>query len=129
MARINQARDAQALSDVSPGQIWLQMAHRFLAAIIGLAITWFWFQTNRQLAILRKLASLWLALVIAQIALGAWVIWSNKAADIATTHVAVGAVTFATGIIIAAALLRLQHGREIPMPAHQTAELVPVSVK
>jgi len=57
------------------------------------------------------------------------VIWSNKAADIATTHVAVGAVTFATGIIIAAALLRLQHGREIRMPAHQTAELVPVSVK
>ena len=84
MARINQARDALALSDVSPGQIWLQMAHRFLAAIIGLAITWFWFQTNRQMAILRKLASLWLGLVIAQIALGAWVIWSNKAADIAT---------------------------------------------
>jgi len=129
MARINQARDAQVLSDVSPGQIWLQMAHRFLAAIIGLVITWFWFQTNRQMAILRKLASLWLGLVIAQIALGAWVIWSNKAADIATTHVAVGAVTFATGIIIAAALLRLQHGREIRMPAHQTAELVPVSVK
>jgi len=129
MARINRERDAQALSDVSPGQIWLQMAHRFLAAIIGLVITWFWFQTNRQMAILRKLASLWLGLVIAQIALGAWVIWSNKAADIATTHVAVGALTFATGIIIAAALLRLQHGSEIRMPAHQTAELVPVSVK
>ena len=36
MARINQARDAQALSDVSAGQIWLQMVHRFVAAIIGL---------------------------------------------------------------------------------------------
>jgi len=129
MARINEARDAQALSNVTAGQIWLQMAHRFLAAIIGLTIAWFWFLTNRQMAALRNLSSLWLGLVIAQITLGAWTIWSNKAADIATTHVAVGALTFATGIIISAMLLRLQNGSEVRMPAHQNPELVPVSVK
>ena len=47
--------------------------------------------------------------MIAQITLGAWTIWSNKAADIATAHVAVGAVTFAIGILISAVLLRLRH--------------------
>lgn len=129
MARINQARDAQALSNVSAGQIWLQMVHRFLAAIVGLAIAWFWFLTNRHIPMLRNLSNLWLGLVLAQITLGAWVIWSNKAADIATTHVAVGALTFATGIIISGVLLRLQHASDVRTPAHQTAGLVPVSVK
>ena len=48
IARVNQARDAQALSDVTAGQIWLQMAHRFGAAIIGLTIVWFWFLVRRE---------------------------------------------------------------------------------
>ena len=129
MARINQARDAQALSNVSPGQIWLQMVHRFLAAIIGVAIAWFWFLTHRHAPVVGNLSSVWLGLVIAQITLGAWVIWSNKAADIATTHVAVGALTFATGIIISGVLLRLQHASAVPTAAQETAGLVPVSVK
>jgi cytochrome c oxidase assembly protein subunit 15 len=129
MARINQARDAQALSDVSPGQIWLQMVHRFVAAIIGIAIAWFCFLPKRQTPVVRNLSKIWLALVIAQITLGAWTIWSNKAADIATTHVAVGALTFATGIIICGVLLRLQHASHMQSPVRHTAGLVSVSVK
>ena len=112
IARINQARDAQALSDVSADQIWLQMIHRFLALIIGLTIFSFWFLVRRKerlAAAFGKLANLWLGLVLVQITLGAWTIWSNKAADIATAHVAVGAITFATGIVISALLLRLRH--------------------
>src|SRR2546430_3616874 len=38
LAKINVARDAQALSDVTAFQIWLQMAHRFLALLIAIAI-------------------------------------------------------------------------------------------
>ena len=120
IALINQRRDAQALSDVSAGQIWLQMAHRFLAAIIGLTIATFWFLVRHENAVdsfLRRLSNFWLGLVMLQIALGAWTIWSNKAADIATAHVAVGAVTFATAIVICAALLRLRRA---------TAEISPV---
>src|SRR3981081_1874949 len=37
IVRINLWRDAHALSDVTAFQIWLQMAHRFLSAIIGVA--------------------------------------------------------------------------------------------
>jgi len=111
IAKVNQARDAQALSDVTAGQIWLQMAHRFLAAIIGLGIAIFWFLVRRCRdlpSFLHKLANAWLGLVILQVALGGWTILSNKAADIATAHVAVGALTFATGIMTSAVLLRLR---------------------
>lgn len=130
IVQINRARDAEALSDVSAAQIWLQMAHRFVAAAIGLTIATFWFLVRRMRAlnpILPRLANLWLGLVIIQIALGAWTIWSNKAADIATAHVAVGAVTFATGIVICAVLLRLRHspdGARATRPVSQLAETV-----
>jgi heme A synthase len=42
----------------------------------------------------------WLGLVLAQVALGAATIWSNKAADIATLHVLIGALTLALGTIL-----------------------------
>ena len=132
IARINQRRDAQALSDVTAGQIWLQMAHRFGAAIIGLTIGWFWFlvrRENRDAPAVRAFSSLWLGLVIAQITLGAWTIWSNKAADIATAHVAVGALTFAVGILISTVLLRLRQRDAAPRPARLTTELEAVTAR
>src|SRR5438309_4458029 len=36
LAKINAWRDARALSDVDAFQLWLQMAHRFLAFLIGI---------------------------------------------------------------------------------------------
>ena len=126
IAKINRARDAQALSDVTAGQIWLHMAHRFVAALIGLAITAFWLLVRRQrksAGLVRGLSSLWFGLVILQIALGAWTIWSNKAADIATTHVAIGAMTFATAIVISMVLLRLREFAQMPSAMHETAPL------
>jgi cytochrome c oxidase assembly protein subunit 15 len=126
IAKINRARDAQALSDVSPGQIWLHLAHRFVAALIGLAIAAFWLAVRRgkTLALLHGLSNLWFGLVILQITLGAWTIWSNKAADIATTHVAVGAMTFATAIVISMVLVGLRETAQRPAASRQT---VPVA--
>ena len=40
----------------------------------------------------------WLGLILVQVALGAWTIWSNKAADVATAHVLVGALSLVTGV-------------------------------
>jgi cytochrome c oxidase assembly protein subunit 15 len=116
IARINEQRDKQALSDVTPGQIWLQMAHRFVAVIIGIGIATFYIvvrQRHTSPSPLCRLSTLWLCLVVIQIGLGAWTIWSNKAADIATTHVAVGAITFATAIVISALLLRSRHCADV----------------
>jgi cytochrome c oxidase assembly protein subunit 15 len=106
IARINVAREAQAISEVSAAQIWLQMAHRLLAVIIFCGIVacrWFLRGSARPL---RTLLDLWVVCVLFQITLGAWTIWSNKAADIATAHVAVGAITFSVGVALSAILLR-----------------------
>jgi cytochrome c oxidase assembly protein subunit 15 len=112
LARINAERERRALSEVTAGQIWLQMAHRFAALVIGISIFIFWiFVRRNHLAtrLLGPLTTFWLLLVLTQIFLGGWTILSDKAADIATTHVAVGAVTFVTGVAISAIALRLQH--------------------
>ena len=103
LAKINAWRDARALSDVDAFQIWLQMSHRFLAVLIGIAVIMFAVQIRRlrnsSLApILSRLSILWVALFFLQFTLGAWTIWSNKAADIATAHVAVGAIMLSFGV-------------------------------
>ena len=132
IARINETRDAQALSDVTAGQIWLQLIHRFMAAIIGLTIVAFWLIVRREknaAPFLAKLANLWFGLVILQITLGAWTIWSNKAADIATAHVAVGAMTFATAIVISATILRLRQTAIAPSPVDPRPVFAEISAR
>jgi cytochrome c oxidase assembly protein subunit 15 len=110
LAKINTWRDARALSDVDAFQIWLQMAHRFLAFLIAIAVIAFCLRVwrdARHMPALRGLSILWLALLVCQLALGAWTIWSNKAADIATTHVAVGASMLCFGVSISAICWRI----------------------
>jgi heme a synthase len=110
LARINAWRDGRGLSDVDAFQIWLQMAHRFLASIITVTMVAFCLRVWRDaqgVAALRRLSILWVALVVFQIALGAWTIWSNKAGDIATTHVAVGASMLCFGVSICAICWRV----------------------
>jgi cytochrome c oxidase assembly protein subunit 15 len=51
------------------------------------------------LPIHRRLSLFWLGLIVVQIILGAATIWSNKAADVATAHVLVGALTLVTGAL------------------------------
>jgi cytochrome c oxidase assembly protein subunit 15 len=101
LAEINAWRDARALSDVDAVQIWLQMAHRFLAVLIGLAVIAFCVRVVReasQVNALRRLSIWWVVLFFLQFTLGAWTVWSNKAADIATAHVAVGAIMLSFGV-------------------------------
>ncbi len=100
LAKINVTRDALGMSEVSAAQIWLQMAHRFGALLVAAGVVVFFVAAHRSPdALLRRLALAWLFGIALQISLGAWVIWSNKAADIATAHVAVGAIMFALGVI------------------------------
>ena len=110
LAKLNAWRDARGLSDVTAFQIWLQMAHRFLAFIIAIAVIAFALRVWRdapRFAALKRLSIFWVALVICQIALGAWTIWSNKAADVATAHVALGAVMLSFGVSISAISWRI----------------------
>jgi heme a synthase len=107
IAKINAARDRLALSDVSAAQIWLQMAHRFGALLIAIGVVMFFIAAHRSdNSLRRKLSTAWLFAVACQIPLGAWVIWSNKAADVATAHVALGAVIFAIAVLNCALCLK-----------------------
>jgi len=114
LGKVNAWRDARGLSDVDAFQIWLQMAHRFLALVIAVTVValclrvW---RDVRHVAALRRLSIFWVALVVCQITLGAWTIWSNKAADVATAHVAVGATMLSFGVSICAICWRILQGQ------------------
>lgn len=115
LTEINEWRNARALSEVTPFHIWLQMAHRFLALVISAGVIACLFRARvaelRGTALVR-LSDAWFLVLACQITLGAWVIWSNKAADIATAHVAVGATMLALGVTTCAISLRLSQGSE-----------------
>ena len=135
LATINQWREARALSEVNAGHIWLQMAHRFVALVISLGVIAYWVAMRRQRVedssgMLRPLSSLWLFFLACQVTLGAWTIWSNKAADVATAHVAVGATMLALGITISAFSARLRKGSEhAPIGASETPVLQAVAAR
>jgi cytochrome c oxidase assembly protein subunit 15 len=115
LAKINDWRNARALSEVAPSHIWLQMAHRFLALVIAAGVVACLFNARRaahRFPALVHFSDAWFLLLAGQIALGAWVIWSNKAADIATTHVAVGASMLAIGVTLSAICLRVLFNQE-----------------
>ncbi len=114
LANINAWRDGQGFSDVTAFQIWLQMAHRFLALLIAIAVVAMCLRVGRNargVTALKRLSVFWVALVACQITLGAWTIWSNKAADVATAHVAVGAIMLSFGVSMSAICWRISHRR------------------
>jgi cytochrome c oxidase assembly protein subunit 15 len=101
LARYNQARVED--TSVTAFQIGLQMFHR-LGAVAAVTAVWAAFAVAwRRLgwsSPVTRLATAWAALLATQFALGAATLWSDKAADIATTHVAVGALSLVTGTLL-----------------------------
>jgi cytochrome c oxidase assembly protein subunit 15 len=108
IARINEARaTTESAPPITPGLILLQYIHRGWAVliVIGLISVATAILRNRQVpGAARSAAGFWILLVVAQFLLGAWTIWSNKAADIATSHVFIGALTFMTGVLLSVVL-------------------------
>jgi heme a synthase len=111
IGRINDLRaTVQAAPPITPGLIMLQYIHRGWAVliIVGLVSLATVILRKRQLPRpVRFAAGLWILLVIVQFLLGAWTIWSNKAADIATSHVFVGALIFMTGVLLSVVFSRM----------------------
>ena len=120
--KINQARGAAAQPYVSAGLILLQYVHRVWAVLIvaGLVFTAVQLLRNRFLPLFfRRCASVWILLVFVQFCLGAWTVWSNKAADIATAHVFFGGLTLMVGVLLAVGLIGLLHYSHIGL-SHST---------
>ena len=64
--------------------------------LIGVAVC-FWRGRHGRFG---RLCAAWLGLILVQAGLGMWTIWSNKAADVATLHVVVGALSLVTGCLL-----------------------------
>jgi cytochrome c oxidase assembly protein subunit 15 len=95
--------ESTAVNPITSFQIGLQMAHRIVAALILVAVAfcaWGGHGAGDGNLNLHKLARVWFLLILSQAFLGAATIWSNKAADIATAHVVIGALSLAMGAIL-----------------------------
>ncbi len=94
--------DYRDFKPITASHIYLHMAHRAGALLIWLAIMALAVSYVRSLgwkASFSKAAIAWAGLISLQAVLGAFTIWTNKAADIATLHVVLGAVTLIFGSI------------------------------
>ena len=83
-------------------QVNLQMIHRLVAYLIFLGVAALPFLARKKLGgadWLTKFSWFWLALLATQIGLGAATVLSNKAADVTTAHVMVGALALLTGAV------------------------------
>ena len=106
----NRARtDYREFAPITANQIYLHMAHRVTAclALVFVAACAVFARRGERVPAVEKLAALWLGLILAQAFLGAYTVWSNKAADIATAHVACGAVTLVWGGLLCIATSQL----------------------
>jgi cytochrome c oxidase assembly protein subunit 15 len=95
LATINAARLAQAMMPTTATQIVLQLLHRG-GALLLLGIVLLFMIRSRELLPkqhwVHRWSLIWGGIVIAQATLGVWTIWSNKAADVATAHMTLGAL-------------------------------------
>lgn len=92
------------------GRIVIHFAHRCNALLILILISWdliFVLRNYRLESRLVRPAILWMGLVIVQITLGAFAIWTYLSVPVVTSHVAVGALILATGIILTMRAFRL----------------------
>ncbi len=95
--RMDYLHDAQ----ITAFQIHLHMAHRFLAVLLLVGVTWLSIYLLRSRTVAGWcLGGLWLLLIWSQVGLGIATVLTNKAADFATGHVAVGALCLVTGLAV-----------------------------
>lgn len=108
LQNINSQRlDVQQAKPITACQIALHMAHRLLALTIVIVIGIFALKSRRECGATStqaKFAMAWWGLICLQAVLGAATVWSDKAADIATAHVLVGALSLLTGSLLSVAV-------------------------
>ena len=110
IAKINEARGAAGQPFTSAGLILLQYLHRVWAGFIAIGVVWVAVRLMRSVLLpkpIRVGAAGWICLVFSQIVLGAWTVLSNKAADIATSHVLCGALMLVLGVLLSVTLSRI----------------------
>jgi len=97
------------------GRVWLHFAHRIGAVIVSVAILNLFVRVMRLgsggRSMLIRPAWLLLALLLTQLTLGAATVLLRKPADVASAHVAVGALTLMITFVLAVRAIRLYRPR------------------
>lgn len=108
---VNQTRlDSRDFKPITAAHVFLHMAHRGTALLLWAGVAALAWRLRRRVGsrhVLTVWAYGWLALLTAQALLGAGTVWSNKAADIATLHVVLGAVLLVYGSLLSVVAWRL----------------------
>jgi cytochrome c oxidase assembly protein subunit 15 len=103
---INQQRsESYDLPPVEASQVWIHFAHRAGALLAGLTVIacgMHMLRAHPEDRRLREPAIVMMMLVLIQALLGALTVWTGKGVQIATAHVATGALLFGTCVFIAA---------------------------
>lgn len=99
--RANRMRlDYREFAPITANQIYLHMSHRITAVAILILVGACAWLARKGDSRVKRFAAGWLALILVQAFLGAYTVWSNKAADVATAHVAVGALALVWGALL-----------------------------
>ena len=124
LERINEVRTRDRIAPVSATQIRLQLLHRAgaVALLLVVVITSFLSVSRTPLGHwLRSWSLLWVGAILLQILLGGLTIWTNKAADVATSHMALGSLLTAFGILFT---FRLFCASSLPRTNPRHGELI-----
>lgn len=125
--RYNQNRmEVLDYNPITAFQIELQMAHRIMAVAILIAVSLGAWRASQYLGRrhpLARLNFLWLGLVLMQAFLGAATIWTGKKADIATAHLACGALCLVTGGLTSILSFRMLAAQVVQYGTAQKNEL------
>ena len=103
LATINAVRLAQAMMPTTATQIELQLIHRGGALLLMGVVLLLMIRARELLPEkhwVHRWSFAWGILLVLQAALGAWTIWSNKAADMATAHMALGSLLLGGSILL-----------------------------
>ncbi len=118
ITRYNASRnEIVGVKPITAAQVGLQMVHRIGAVLILAAVAWTAWVARRQLggrSALTKFSLVWLGLILAQATLGVLTVLQNKPVDVATAHVAVGALSLVTGAMLTLTAMRL-----LPKPVRE----------
>lgn len=93
--------DTRDFHPITATHVYLHMAHRGMGMLVGVVVWvagWSMIRSFRLASVPGRMAAVWMGTILVQIALGAWTVWSNKAADVATLHVVVGALALTLGV-------------------------------
>ena len=108
-ARGNPKKFLASGHEILSWHVWLQMLHRLGAVATLASVVAFTVKTRRRLGHAHgftKAGYVLLAMIIAQAGMGIWTILSNKAADVATGHVVLGAACLALSSLLLLAVKR-----------------------